>query len=1141
MDMIQLILGRAGSGKTARLFEMFAARVKRREGGLILLVPEQYSHEAERELCRAAGDSLSLYGEVLSFTGLARKVLSQCGGMRPTMDGGGRLLCMAVAAESVGTRLAVYRNAAHDARLLEGLLYAADELRAAGLGAAALAEAAETVTGPLGRKLSDLALVMEAYDAARGRSAADPADVMETLARTVAGSPAVGWRYMIDGFSDFTRLEQNVLRELIRAGASLTVCLTCDPDSPSDVFSIPMETVRFLREAAAEYGVPVVEERMEPSGGGGTLRLLRERLFDFSEAASPAGDTDDDAVRLVAARDIYEECELAASRMAELARSGARWRDMAVAVRGFADYRTALESACARYEVPLFLAGRGDILQRSIPLLIASALEAVIRGWEYDAVFGCLKTGLMPVSLEECDALENYVLLWRVRGKMWLRPFTMHPDGYNRPFDDDANGRLAALEALRVRISEPLAALADGVGRANTAREQACALADFLTAIDLPGRLTQRSYELEAAGRREAAAEYAQIWDIVCAALEQFADVLGDMTMDAERFRSLFCLMLSKYDVGVIPVSLDRVQAGDFDGMRRRHIRHLFLLGATDGRLPAPETAGGVFTSEEREELNTLGLMPGGAERELSRELWRIYACVSLPSDTLYISFPAAEADGAEARPSIVMERARAISGAEPRRGDLTRARTFSREGAWQLAAAGEAGRGDPECLAARTYFHRRGDGGALRALVQAVSAERGRLRPEGVRSLYGPAPALTPTRAEKFASCPFSYFMQYGLEAKPRRTAVFDPREYGTFMHDVLEAVARRVMDEGGFAAVTAERVAALTDEAVDDYINREMRDFEGRTARFEYLFRRLRGTVRRVTEDMREELAKSAFTPLAFELDLGAEGVLAPDGGNGGGNGGGGGARLYGRIDRVDGWRHDGALYIRVTDYKTGRKKFDLADVCDGLNMQMLLYLFTLERRGAAYFGADELRPAGVLYVPARADVVRADEELSDEEIARMRRGEVRRSGLILDEPDVIEAMEPGEDKRFIPVKYKKDGEPDAASLQSLASAAGFGTLGRFIDRTLSDMASALRSGAVDASPLYKNEQDNACVYCEYAAACMYDETKDARRRRSARETGAAWERIGKVETGKAFGGGGGTGTGDGTGTEGRNGEHA
>ena len=339
-------------------------------------------------------------------------------------------------------------------------------------------------------------------------------------------------------------------------------------------------------------------------------------------------------------------------------------------------------------------------------------------------------------------------------------------------------------------------------------------------------------------------------------------------------------------------------------------------------------------------------------------------------------------------------------------------------------------------------------------------------------------------------------------MKARPRQQAVFDPRDYGTFVHYILENVAREVMDAGGFADATAEQIGALTDKYVDRYIQEQMHGFADKTARFAYLFRRLRTEMRKVTEDMWQELRDSKFQPIDLELDLRADGVLEP--------GQEGEPPLAGRADRVDGWVHDGVLYLRVTDYKTGKKKFDLADVCQGLNMQMLLYLFTLQKRGGRYFGADTIRPAGVLYSPARFDIVSADSDVTDEELEALRKKTARRSGLVLADEAVLQAMEPGPDRRYLPVSVLKTGGYTKASAASLASLEQFGALSRHIDRTLRALAEELKQGSVTADPWFKPGGETACDFCDFRQACMFDETEDGWRVRQKLSPEEAWERI-------------------------------
>ncbi len=1077
--MLRLILGKAGTGKTAAVMEEIAEAVRRRQGGRLLIIPEQYSHEAERELCAVCGDSLSLYAEALSFTGLARKLQARMGGGADRLlDKGGRLLCMAQALNAVGSRLKVYGPAQRSAELQAALLGALDELKAACVSAEQLEEAAQADGGSFAGKLSDLALILEAYAAAAANGQADPTGRLELLAGQIeAGGLEPGAVVYVDGFIDFTVQEQRVLEALLRAGAELTVCMTVDSmEGRSEIFELSRRSCRRLAEAAEALGQEVRTEVRDPEDED-QLRFFTDRMFSFGGEPyeGPAGQ-----LRLLLAGSVEAECELAAARALELVRDGGcRWRDIAVAVRGFEDYRGALESAFRLYGVPLYAARKSELLSRPAPALISLAYEILGGGWDVDDVTGYLQTGLTPLSRAEADALAGYIYKWQLRGSAWEREWRQHPEGYGFELDQAALARLEELNRLRRLLAGPLLNLARRGREASTAEGQARALAAFLEELELPQRLEERAAELEAQGLEATAQEYRQIWERIVSALEQSARALGDAEMDMETFGRLFIRMLGMYDLGSIPVSLDRVSAGDFDRMRRRRIKHLIVLGCSDARLPQAESEGGVFSGEERQRLLELGIRLAGGESELWREFSLIYNCLSLPSESLTLSLPALGPDGEEQRPALIYNRAADLFGLTPEAADADLARLSAPGPALILAAHSLRG-GSPAAAAAAAWF-REEEPERFARLETASRQDRGRLSPGAVEKLYGPQLRLSASRIDKFASCRFAYFCRYGLKARPYEPAGFRPPEIGTFMHYVLENVAREAMAAGGFEHVSDEALDEMVRRSVERYVHEELNDFNEKSARFVYLFRRLEGDVRQIVADMAAELRRSDFEPLDFELDFSKEARLqALELGQGEES-----LALTGVADRIDGWLHDGRLYLRVVDYKTGRKDFSLTDVYYGLGMQMLLYLFALQARGAERYG-HEIVPAGVMYVPARSDLTQAERELEGEEAERQRVKAVRRSGFVLDDPALIEAWERGTEKTYIPLRTSR-GRTDP---ETVASAEQIGTLARRVRDTLTHMAGELRRGSIQADPYFRNQQENACRNCEFYDACHFED---------------------------------------------------
>ncbi|NLF34643.1 MAG: ATP-dependent nuclease subunit B, partial [Clostridiales bacterium] len=636
---------------------------------------------------------------------------------------------------------------------------------------------------------------------------------------------------------------------------------------------------------------------------------------------------------------------------------------------------------------------------------------------------------------------------------------------------------LAQMNALRRRAVAPLEALR--LNQDKTGRGQALSLYTFLEDIGLPDRLEARTAALRERGALTLAAEYEQLWDILCRGLEQCASILGETPVALEEFAQILRLVLSQYTVGAIPVSLDRVTVGEAPRVANKGAKVLFFLGADDGSIPQAVSAPGLLSDEDCALLAACGLEAAPRlEEKLFREATVVYTACAQPTERLIVTWPGAGTEGEEKRPSFLVERLkRYVPSLVPQEEGALR-------GTFRLAAprpALEVAGRDRRILAALKALP---DWSERAARLERVTAwERGALSPGAVEALYGRRIPMSASRMDKYKSCHFSYFMQYGLRAQPRTPAGFDAPEYGTFVHYVLEHVFQE--------SKTPSR--AMVEAAVGRYVTEELGGMEDKTPRFRYLFGRLLRAVYQVVENVAEELSASAFTPIAFELGFGRTGELPPveltmDGVT---------ISISGLVDRVDGWEKDGRLYLRVVDYKTGRKSFDLTELWNGIGLQMLLYLFTLEREGETLYGK-EVVPAGVLYLPARDVVVSGASDMDEEERRRLVDSALRRRGLLLDDPEVLRAMEcPGEEGiRFLPVRLS--ARTGAITGEALVSAERLGRLDRHITGVLSEICRELASGNIAADPFWRGPQKNACLYCDYAEACQFEEGRRGDRRR-------------------------------------------
>lgn len=1079
--MLTILMGRAKTGKSDRVLETIAALGD--ESQQILLVPEHASHQAEVDLCRVCGPTASRHAEVLSFRRLSDRVLGLTGGLsQVSLDPGGKLLTLQKALLEVAPELTVYRRPSQKAAFLQQMLDLFDELRCYEVTPRTLYDASEEMEGATRNKLRDLSLLYGAYEARLQRPGLDARDRMSRLCDSLEDSGyVVGKDIFVDGFTYFNAQERRVLESMLRQGRSVTVTLLGEPDSREEVFQSALRAMGQLSRLAEQAGKPVRVETLRREDVSALGHLERHFFGKSIPYDGPA-----DCIRVREADNVFSEVEQTAAEIRRLLAAGAcRCRDITVTARNLEEYAGVIEAVFERYGIPFYLSRRSDILEKPVLSLLTGVLSAIGNGYEYEDMFRWLKTGLAGITPEESDLLENYVLKWQIHGSMWLRDvdWTENPDGYGAPWTQARQERLDAVNALRRRIAAPLGQLAEGLKSGKTAGEKVNTLYSFMEGLSLQDALEAQMRDQAEAGRLQDAEETAQLWEILCGVLDQFVEILGPEPMDLDEFTRLFRQILTQYSVGTIPVALDQVSVSEITRNDRHTDRYLFLLGANDHVLPDPGQSGGILNDDDRDELAQRGveLAPTGMER-MGLELQNLYAALAQPTCGLTVSYPVTDVTGAQLRPAFVIDRLCNLFPSlriEKERNDKEYRLTAIQPA---LEMAGQAPGGELwQRLASDGQYSV-----ALSAMDRARTLKRGALSRAAVRALYGEKITMSASRLERLRSCHFAYFMEYGLRARPREAAAFDAPQIGTFLHYLLEHVTRDVLQQGGFAAVEDETLHALVRRYIQEYVERELHNFRNRNARFRYLFARLRRTAYAVIDEVARELRHSDFVPLAFELSFGDGGDLPsvvlsePDGE----------LRLGGKVDRVDGWVRDGKLYLRVVDYKSGRKAFDLSAVKMGLDIQMLLYLFTLQKEGQAYFHRP-VEPAGVLYLPARDEILTAERSVTPEELTRRREKELRRSGLVLAEPEVLQAMEHESltEPHYLPVRVGRDGSLSG----SVASAAQLGRLGNYLDRLLRDIAQEVREGNIDADPCCHSEDDSYCQYCDWAGACHFQDGRD------------------------------------------------
>lgn len=1087
--MLHLIFGRAGSGKTEYARQLVCEQIST-GGSVFIMVPEQNSFECERDMLHRLGAKNARRAEVLSFTRLNDRVGREYGGFAGRrLTDTGRTLFMSLALAQTADRLELYRRAAENSEFIDLLLGLSAACKMGAVSPEQMTTVLGSESGTLSVKMQELGLILGVYDSLVAQRFSDPQDDLTRLAEQLRTQGFFqGKTVVLDAFKGFTAQQFEVLESVIAQSADCWITLCTDqlndPEQGMGLFSNVRRTARRLIDCARRHGVSVAAPVTLSPGGrfrGNALAAMEAHLFRCDGKTEVAADT---SLVVAHAANKYEEAGWIAAEIHRMVRKeGRRYRDFTVIVRREEDYDGILDRALKRAGIPFFMDVPADVTGTVLMAYVLSALEAANSRMDSDAVFRCLKTGLFGLDTEQLAELENYVFLWGIDKEAWLSPWKGNPQGFSDTYTEEDARLLERLNAMRAQIVPPLEALMKST-RFGTGEEMAAAVYRFLCDTHAADHLTGAADALRDDGEAGSAEEQLRLWKLLMDILDQTALVLRE-ALDGKRYARLLEMAIRSAKLGELPQSLDEVTVGGADRTRPAAPKIVFLAGAVQGVFPGAVSSGGLFTETERRILSDRGVeIVRGAEEQAVEERFLAYTAACSPSERLIISSYGTTGTGEGALPSeLVSEvkricpKVRVVSCNRKNKLPETVAEAFDRMA---------AGYGTPKILQStlQSVFQTQEQWTpAMRAVERAANPKDFRFESEEIaKRLFGERMRISPSRVENYYQCPFQYFCRYGMNAKERRPARIDALEYGTMIHYLLENMLmtkRNNPDEEW----TTQGLKKWIHQLMIQYLQERLGGSEGKSQRFLALYERFEEVALRLMEYIRMEMEQSAFQPAAFELEIGTDGpvqpvhIPLPDGGR---------IEIVGKIDRVDLMEEDGKAYIRVLDYKTGKKKFALNDLLYGINMQMLIYLMILNENG---FGDhEEPVPAGVLYLPARSPKINAAHTDTAESLTAEALTEMRMSGIVLHDQRVLEGMEAEGQGFFIPVRRKRDGTPDTRAM--LYTMEQFGVIAQHMKRLIGEMGAHLHAGEVPAMPTGK-----ICTYCSFASVCGREKKDPAR----------------------------------------------
>lgn len=1126
LEKVKFIVGRSGAGKTRICYDAIKAHLQETTSyePLMLLVPEQFNLQNQRDLAKYLSPGL-LRAEVMSFNTLAREVFREVGKEQVTViEDLERMIILKRLIEVHKKEIVFYKKSIHNIGFLEAMNRFITVLEQAGMTVGHLDELKkqEAVGVLFESKLSDIETIYQSFQTYLGERYVTIEKNMTMLAHLIAKSKRLEKTSIwIDGFYGFTHTQLLIISELIKKAKDVTITLPMDKAyHKTEVVRLAhpfYESIQMLQKLMGicdEVKVPYEVSYIAPDE-----KVIKEKKpaliyleENYLKRYQIAYDKPQESIYLATYSSRRDEVEAAARKIVSLVRDeGYRYHDMALIVGDLTAYQTILASTFKEYEIPYFLDMNRNIHTNSLVAVIEGVLGVLTESYSYESIMHLLRTYMLPLSKEAIDELENYLLAYGIKGKKkWQMEWT---------FETTDEEKQARINATREKILAPISRLEEELQ--SVKRQEAyqvgeetrkrtvysvvgvtTALYHFLEDIAADQTMLKIVEKNRQQANRLLELENTQMWPKVMEVFERLVDILGEDEkegMDLRTYKNVLETSFSYIKMGIIPPANDQVLIGSVERTRLPRVKACFILGTNEGLIPKVEETSTIFSDMDKATLGQICERAEGPQGRLGDLMiqqpiygnaFTIYTVLTRSSQKLFMSAALADENGKLLRPSMV----------------YFKLKKMFKEKAWFEGDSASILQAFEKPLPAYGYV-----GGMLRNYLEGrdteevwkdamswfkshkawsermerltdylfYSNQQHYLDPETTKLLYGDSLKTSITQLENFRQCACCYFMRYGIKAEERRLFNFDSAKVGTLFHAALEQYPKELERLGTNWVKATSKEQHLAVKNATDYAMSRVGSAQKETGRFKFTTSKVEKMTTRAVRALTSHLQNGAFTPEGYEIGFG-EGMGFPaieidleEGRK---------LLIRGQIDRVDVfYRQTGEQYVKILDYKSGQKKFDLLEVYYGLQLQLLLYLDAyLEKH-------PESQAAGVFYFHINNPYISYKVGMSEEDIADASLKQFKLSGIALADEEILKALDRSQTGSTIAVSFNKDGSIRKNS--SVASEQQFKALESYIIETIRGLGQDILSGKVSTKP-YRLNGKNPCEYCKYHTICQFNE---------------------------------------------------
>ena len=945
-------------------------------------------------------------------------------------------------------------------------------------------------------KMNDMKIVFSKFEETIQNKYIDENDVLTILANQLAETNIFeNTLIYIDEFVGFTKQEYDIIKILLNMASQVTINVCTDSleesNSPdTDIFYANKQTVQKIKDVAKEANVkmdkPVFMEKVWRFKND-ELKHIEKNLYSIPYKKYENENLKN--IHLFLANNQYSEIENIAIKIVKLVKNeGYRYRDISIITKNLDTYSNLCKVIFNKYQIPVFIDEKKDLSQNIIVKYLLSILEIFAKNWSYESVFNYIKTGFLDIEPEEIYALENYCLKWGIKYSKWYKgEWNFHDE------DDTNRAQIERFREIRKIIVNPLIKFKENLLGTNSAKEITKRLYEFLIENEIDRKLEEKREELLNLNKVEIATEYETSWKIIMQVLDEIVLVFGDEKITFERYMQILKTGLGNSNLGKIPGTQDQVILGDIDRSRSHKIRTVFIIGLNDGMFPSVNKNEGYFNDNDRAILkeNGIELAKGTIER-LYEDNFNIYKAFTAASESIYLSYSSSGADGKTLRASMLVSKIKKLFPTIKEDSDIIKKEseiliennTFE-ELLNQLRDYKDEDKDlDDKWITAYNYYIGNENWkyklvNSLKAISYTNMPER--INKENIEKLYGKTLKTSVSRLEQYKSCPFSYYLKYGLNISEKDSFKVDSLDTGSFMHDTIDTFFNIVKERNiKIKFLTEEETNDIIEEIINEKLGLNKNFIFSSAPKYKVLAARLKRVVKKSMKYILESLKYSDFEVLGNEVEFKEGKEYSPiiiDLENGKK------VEITGKIDRIDIAKTAEDKYIRIIDYKSSVKNIELNSVYAGLQLQLLTYL-------DAACKEEDVLPAGVLYFNLIDPIIKSSKNMSEEDIENEIRKKFKMQGLILADINIVKMMDNKLEKgasTIVPAYIGKDGDLSQTKTSGV-SRKQFEYLQKYMNKIIKQISEEIMSGNIDIHPYYKKKK-TPCDYCKYKAICGFD----------------------------------------------------